>query len=92
MQDRLPTGVQAAEQLEHLVTALGVERAGGLVGEQQRRLVGQGAGDRQALALPTGEHARRVLRLVGQAEQVEQVACPGLRALAGRTGDDRREA
>ena len=74
-QDRLPTGVQPPEQLEHLVPALGVERARRLVGEQQRRLVRERTRDREALPLTTREHARRVLRLVGEAEQVEQVAC-----------------
>ena len=89
MQDRLAAGVQAAEQLEHLVAALGVERAGRLVGEQQRRLVGERAGDREPLPLAAREHAGRVLRLVGEAEQVEQVAGAGLGALARRARDHR---
>ena len=57
-QDRLAARVQAAEQLEHLVAALGVERTGRLVGQQQRRLVGQGAGDGQPLALAAGQRRR----------------------------------
>ena len=58
-EDRLAAGVQPAEQLEHLEAALGVERAGRLVGEQQRGRVGQGPGDGQALALAARQHARR---------------------------------
>ena len=58
-QDRLAPGVEPAEQLEDLEAALGVQRPGRLVGQQQRRLVGQGAGDGQALTLPTREHPRR---------------------------------
>src|SRR4051812_8915940 len=50
-QDRLAAGVQAAEELEDLEAAAGVERAGGLVREQQGRLVCESARDRQALAL-----------------------------------------
>ena len=73
-QDRLAARVQAPEQLEHLVAAFGVERAGRLVGEQQRRLVGERARDRETLALAAGEHAGRFLGLVGETEQVEQVA------------------
>ena len=57
-QDRLAALVEAAEQLDHLVAALGVEGAGGLVGEQERRLVGEGPGDGEALALAAGERAR----------------------------------
>ena len=88
-QDRLAAGVQAAEQLEHLVAALGVERAGGLVGEQQRGLVGERARDREPLPLTARQHAGRVLRLVGEAEQVEQVARARLGALARRARDHR---
>ena len=83
-EDRLAARVEAAEQLDDLVAALGVEGAGGLVGQQQRRLVGQGPGDGQALALAAGERPGRRLGLVGQAEQVEQVAAAGLGRLALR--------
>ena len=90
-QDRLTARVQASEELEHLVAALGVERAGRLVGEEQRRLVGERTGDREPLALPAGEHAGRFLRLVGEAEEVEEVAGARLRALARRARDHRGE-
>ncbi len=46
-----PPCVQPAEQLDHLLPAVGVQRAGGLVGEHQRRLVRQRPGDGQPLAL-----------------------------------------
>ena len=71
-----PPACSRAEQLEHLVAALGVERAGRLVGEQQRRLVGERAGDREPLALAAGQHARRV-------------ASPCRRGRAGRAGRGR---
>ena len=88
-QDGLPIIVQPAQQLDHLMAALRVQRAGRLVGEQQRRLVGQGPGDGQPLALAAGQHARRGVGLVPDAQQVEQVAGPGLRGPAAPPGDDR---
>ena len=81
-QDRLALAVQAPEQLEDLTAAVGVERAGGLVGQQQRGLVGQGPGDGQALALTAGQHGRHLVGLVPQAEQVEQVSSLRLGRLA----------
>ena len=60
--------------------ALGVERTRRLVGQHQRRLVGERPGDGQALALAARQHAGRVPGLVGQAQQVEQVA-PAVSAL-----------
>ena len=83
-EDRLAALVEAAEQLDHLVPALGVEGARRLVGEQQGRLVGEGPGDGEPLALAAGERARGGLGLVRQAEQVEQVAAAGLGRLALR--------
>ena len=85
-QDRLAACVQATEQLDDLLAAFGVEGAGGLVGEQEGGLVGERPGDGEALALATGQRARRRLRLVRQAEQVEQVSATRLRRLALQPG------
>ena len=52
-------------------------------------LVGQRPGDGEPLALTTGQHAGRLLGLVADAEQVEQVARPGLGRLALAAGDHR---
>ena len=90
-QDRLPALVEAAEQLDHLVAALGVQGTRRLVREQEGRLVGEGPGDREALALPAGERARRGLGLVGQAEQVEQVPSPRLGRAPLLARDHRRQ-
>jgi hypothetical protein len=46
------------QQLHDVVGGDRVERAGGLVGEDQARPGDQRAGDRDALALPAGELAR----------------------------------
>ena len=86
-QDRLPAAMQAPEQLEHLGRARRVERTGGLVREQQRRLVHQRPGDREPLALAAGEDAGELVRLRPQPEQVEQAARSRL-ALAARAARD----
>ena len=49
-----------------------VEVAGRLVGEEQRRLVHQRAGDGDALLLAAGELARQVVLAVGQADGGER--------------------
>ena len=53
-----PSAVQQREQLEDLGDPGRVERTGRLVGEQQGRLVGQGAGDGEALALTARQRRR----------------------------------
>ena len=55
-------GAAAREPVEGVADqrlALGVERRGRLVEEQDRRVAQDGAGDREALALAAGELARR---------------------------------
>ena len=47
-----------AEQIEDDLAVVGVERGGGLIADDQRRLVDQGAGDGDALLLAAGEFAR----------------------------------
>ena len=58
----LELGVQPLQQSQDLLARLGVEIAGRLVGEQQRRVGDDGARDRDALLLAAGELARVVLR------------------------------
>src|SRR5438132_6121299 len=53
--DRVAMVVQVAEEVEDLAAGLRVEVAGRLVGQQQRRLVHQRAGDGDALALSSGQ-------------------------------------
>ena len=58
--DDAPVGFQCAgfEEFERLVSAHGVERGGGLVADDQARLVDKRAGNRHALLLAAGELVR----------------------------------
>jgi hypothetical protein len=53
--DGVALGVEIVEERHDLVAGLGVEVAGGFVGEDDGGLVDQGAGDGDALALAAGE-------------------------------------
>lgn len=64
--------VEVAQQLEDGAGGLGVERGGRLVREEHLGVAYQGAGDADALLLAAGELAGVRLRLVGEADQVEQ--------------------
>ena len=61
----LPGFMEGVEQPEHLQGGLAVEVAGGFVGQDDERVVGQGTGDRDPLALAPGQR-RRGARPVGQ--------------------------
>ena len=81
-QARVDFRAQLADQVEHLLGVLRVERAGRLVGEHQLRAVRQRPGDGDALLLADGEFFGLVVQPVGQADLVEQVLRP--RRVAGR--------
>ena len=53
-QNRLPVFVDGGEQAHKLVRGAGIQRAGGLVGENQSRVRDQRAGDGGALLLAAG--------------------------------------
>ncbi len=63
---------QRAHHLQHLAHHLGIERAGGLVEQHDRRPHGQRAGNRHALLLAARQRVRIGVGLVGQAHLVEQ--------------------
>ena len=54
-QERRAAGHQPLQRLLHLRLALGVERAGRLVEQQDRRVLQEGAGDGDPLALAAGQ-------------------------------------
>jgi hypothetical protein len=66
--------VELPHHLEDLVGGLGVEVAGGLVGEHERRVERERAGDGHALLLPTRERVGARLRLLAEAHPREQRA------------------
>jgi hypothetical protein len=64
---------KATHEREHLRRSLGVEGAGGLVGEQQARIVGERAGERDALALSARQRRRTARRPVPEADLREEL-------------------
>ncbi len=75
---------EAEEFGEDEVGGAFVEIAGGLVGEDQRGLVGEGAGDGDSLLLAAGELGGLVGQPFGEAERAEQAFGAGLRVLCAR--------
>ena len=86
---RVPRRVQLGEDAHHLFAAVGVEGAGGFVGEDHFAAVHQGAGDTHPLLLATGELAGAMGGVTGQAEPREQLPCAAVALGFRRTGVDR---
>ena len=70
--DGLAGGGELLEQVGDEFAVFTVEVAGGFIGQQHGGLVGQGAGDGDALLLAAGEAVGAALELVAQAEALEQ--------------------
>src|SRR5437016_10033757 len=70
--DRLAPAVQGAEHLHQLGAGGRVEVSGGLVGEEDGGLVHEGAGDRDALALPARQLVGPVVHPVAQPDAGER--------------------
>lgn len=83
--------VEVAQQLENGAGGLGVERGGRLVREQHLGVARQGAGYAHALLLTAGELAGVGLRLVGEADQVEELLGLAGALLAGEAEDLQRQ-
>ena len=75
--------VDVLDQLQDVLGGLGVQGGGGLVAQQDLGVGGQGPGDGDALLLAAGELGRVGVRLVGQADDLQQLLGPlvGLGAL-----------
>jgi hypothetical protein len=71
--DGLAVARERAEEVEHRAGGARVEVAGGLVGDDDRRVVGERAGDRGALLLAARERRRQLVGLIGDADAVEQL-------------------
>ena len=63
-----PGGVQVGEDRHHVLARVGVQVAGRLVGEDQRRVGDDGPGDRHPLLLAARHLARQVTHAVGHAD------------------------
>ena len=68
--DRLASGRERREKIEHRVRRSRVEVAGRLVGDDQRRIVRERAGDRDALLLAAGHRAGQLIRDLGIVNRV----------------------
>src|SRR5690349_1549536 len=71
-----------AHELQDLGPGVGVEVAGGLVGEGQLRLADQGPGDGNPLLLAAGELGGPVAEAVAQPDGLDDLVEPGLVRLA----------
>ena len=69
-------GVGCADGGEDVVGRAGVELAGGLVGEQDLRVVGQGHGQPDPLLLPAGQLGGPAVSALREPEQAQQVTHP----------------
>jgi hypothetical protein len=76
-------GADAPDERQHLVPLDGVEPVGRLVEEQERRVVGEGGGQLDPLALPGRHRAHRPEPLLAQPHVPERVAGPGHRLPVG---------
>jgi hypothetical protein len=69
-------GAELADEIEDLLGVGGIERASGLVGEDEPGTVGQGTGDGDALLLADGELGGPVVEAVGEADFGEEMLGP----------------
>ena len=70
--------LQRVDQVEHPRAGVGVELAGRLVAEQQRRPLRERPRDRHPLGLAAGQLARQRVELGGEPHQLEQLGRPEL--------------
>ena len=73
---------QAAQQVQNIFTGLAVQITGGFIGQQERRVIDQGAGDGDTLLLPAREFIGAMRGAIAQADGVQNLRG----GLPGRTG------
>jgi hypothetical protein len=66
--DRLSGSGEFVEDVGHNLTVATIEIAGRLIGQQHRRLIGEGSGDRHPLLFAAGEAISETRELVAQAQ------------------------
>ena len=67
--DRVAFGVETFEEIHDLHAGVRVERSGRFVSQQNRRMINERAGDRDALALAAGELVGFVRHAVGEIDR-----------------------
>ena len=84
--ERRAVAVELAQELEDLGARAAVEVAGRLVGEDDRRVAGDRASDRHALALSAGELVRPVVRARAEPDALERGRARARRSVGGMPG------
>ena len=79
------------QKLHHLQAGLAVQRAGGLVRQQDIRVVDEGAGDGHALHLAAGHLGGALVHLVTQAHLPQGFGGPAAALLARNAGNGQRQ-
>ena len=89
--DSVAVGLQAIHQGHDFVSGLGVEVAGGFVGEDDRRTVYEGAGDGDSLALSAGKFVGFVHHAGFHADRCQRVFGALHALFAGDAGVNQRQ-
>ena len=76
---------------QHGFGIFGVEVAGGLVGQQKRRMIDDGAGDGHALLLAAGERARLVMHAPVDSQQLQDLLKSAVSGSPAASGDVARD-
>ena len=83
--------VHGLDALEQQAGVLGIERAGGLIGQDDGRVGHQGAGRGHALLLAAGHLIRILVEHPGDIQTLRDLLHPGKRLLGGDAGDGERQ-
>ena len=87
----VPAGVDLAEEVHDLERQVGIEVAGGLVGQDDGRIVDERPRDRDALLLAARQLHRKRVHAVLQADPLEHLERPALLLRHGHAEDARHE-
>ena len=85
---RVALAVQFLQHPQHFPAGVAVQRAGGLVGQNHRRIAGQGPGDGGALLLAAGQLAGLVVELFAQPHLFQGGFGPAVPLRGGNAGVD----
>ncbi len=76
--------------VENAIGGVGIEIAGGLVRQQDLRLIGDGAGNGHALLLTAGKFRRPMVPALRETKRPQEVLGAGLRVILGKPKDELR--